>query len=145
MVRSLSAGGAEAQRPAPAASVPTRRGGGGDLKILMWDAPTMLNPHFGRGLRDLTASRLFYEPLAAPQGDGTFRATGWVEDLLPGDGAFSGPDGGCVTWYLYSEQSYETFTTMACPHFSGPAKVQINEVVESEHPITRASLGTFWA
>ena len=32
----------------------------------------MLNPHFGRGLRDLTASRIFYEPLAAPQGDGTF-------------------------------------------------------------------------
>src|SRR5688572_13175258 len=70
--QALSAGGAEAQRPAPSGFVPTRRGGGGDLKILMWDAPTMLNPHFGRGLRDLTASRLFYEPLAAPQGDGTF-------------------------------------------------------------------------
>ena len=52
--------------------VPTRRGGGGDLRILMWDAPTMLHPHFGRGLRDMTASRLFYEPLRRPAPDGTF-------------------------------------------------------------------------
>src|SRR5215472_10351147 len=51
---------------------PTKRGGGGDLKALMWDAPTLLHPHFGRGLRDVTASRLFYEPLAAPAPDGTF-------------------------------------------------------------------------
>src|SRR5215472_4987775 len=40
----------------------------------MWDAPTLLHPHFGRGLRDVTASRLFYEPLAAPAPDGTFTA-----------------------------------------------------------------------
>jgi peptide/nickel transport system substrate-binding protein len=49
---------------------PTRRGGGGDFKILMWDAPGLLNPHFGRGLKDLSATRLFYEPLAAPGPDG---------------------------------------------------------------------------
>jgi len=66
-----SAGIAAAQTPA-SAFVPTRRGGGGDLRILMWDAPTMLHPHFGRGLRDITASRLFYEPLAAPAPDGSF-------------------------------------------------------------------------
>jgi peptide/nickel transport system substrate-binding protein len=49
---------------------PSHRGGGGALKALMWDAPTMLHPHFGRGLRDFTASRLFYEPLAAPSAEG---------------------------------------------------------------------------
>src|SRR5215510_10146720 len=25
---------------------PTRRGGGGTLKLLMWQGPTLLNPHF---------------------------------------------------------------------------------------------------
>lgn len=64
-------------RPRPAAAeprvpefTPSRRGGGGDLRILMWDPPTLLHPHFGRGLRDFTASRIFYEPLAAPGPDG---------------------------------------------------------------------------
>ena len=50
---------------------PTRRGGGGTLRILMWDAPTLLHPHFGRGLRDFTVQRIFYEPLAAAAPDGT--------------------------------------------------------------------------
>jgi hypothetical protein len=89
---------------------------------------------FGRG-----------EVTVCPNGDGTYRATGWVEDLLPGDGAFSGPDGGCVTWYLYSATQYENFTTTACPHFGGPAKLQFDNVVTPDNPITRASLGTFWA
>jgi peptide/nickel transport system substrate-binding protein len=70
--RMLEAAGIAAAQPREPAFVPTRRGGGGDLRILMWDAPTMLHPHFGRGLRDITASRLFYEPLAAPAPDGSF-------------------------------------------------------------------------
>ena len=37
----------------------------------MWDAPTLLHPHFGRGLRDFTVQRIFYEPLAAAAPDGT--------------------------------------------------------------------------
>jgi peptide/nickel transport system substrate-binding protein len=67
----LASAGVAAAQSQPAFT-PTRRGGGGDLRILMWDAPTMLHPHFGRGLRDATATRLFYEPLAAPAPDGTF-------------------------------------------------------------------------
>jgi len=69
MLASAGVAAAEAREPY---LVPLRRGGGGDLRILMWDAPTMLHPHFGRGLRDMTASRLFYETLAAPAPDGTF-------------------------------------------------------------------------
>src|SRR5262245_14879127 len=49
--------------------VPIQRGGGGDLRILMWDAPTMLHPHFGRGLRDMTAPRPSFAPPAAPAAD----------------------------------------------------------------------------
>src|SRR5690242_15864379 len=44
---------------------PTRRGGGGALKVLWWQAPTLLNPHFAVGTKDQDACRIFYEPLAA--------------------------------------------------------------------------------
>src|SRR5437762_3853107 len=43
---------------------PTRRGGGGLLRLLWWQAPTLLNPHFAVGQKDLDAARIFYEPLA---------------------------------------------------------------------------------
>src|SRR4029078_3667906 len=44
---------------------PTKRGGGGQLKVLWWQAPTLLNPHFATGTKDQDASRIFYEPLAS--------------------------------------------------------------------------------
>ena len=43
---------------------PTKAGGGGALKMLLWQAPTLLNPHFASGTKDQIASRIFYEPLA---------------------------------------------------------------------------------
>jgi len=65
----------------------------------MWDAPTLLHPHFGRGLRDVTASRLFYEPLAAAAPDGTFAPV--LADEIPTrkNGGLS-RDGQSVTWRL---------------------------------------------
>jgi peptide/nickel transport system substrate-binding protein len=66
-----SAGVAHAQPKAPAGPAPTRRGGGGPLKALWWQAPTLLNPHFATGTKDQDASRIFYEPLAGfdPEGN----------------------------------------------------------------------------
>lgn len=49
---------------------PTKRGGGGALKVLWWQAPTLLNPHFAVGTKDQEASRIFYEPLAHWDPDG---------------------------------------------------------------------------
>jgi peptide/nickel transport system substrate-binding protein len=49
---------------------PTRAGGGGALKLLFWQAPTLLNPHFAIGVKDTEASRVFYEPLAGWDGEG---------------------------------------------------------------------------
>ncbi len=43
---------------------PTKAGGGGLLKVLLWQAPTLLNPHFASGTKDQIASRIFFEPLA---------------------------------------------------------------------------------
>jgi peptide/nickel transport system substrate-binding protein len=49
---------------------PTKRGGGGALKLMWWQAPTLLNPHFAVGTKDQEAARIFYEPLAGWDGDG---------------------------------------------------------------------------
>ena len=65
----------------------------------MWDAPTMLHPHFGRGLRDFTASRIFYEPLAAPTTEGTFRPV-LAEELPSSLNGGVARDGQWVVWHL---------------------------------------------
>jgi len=48
-----------------------RAGGGGTLKLLWWQGPTLLNPHFAVGTKDQDGSRVFYEPLAGwdPEGN----------------------------------------------------------------------------
>ena len=59
----LAAGGR--RRPAQGAGVRADApGGGGPLKTLWWQAPTLLNPHFATGTKDQDGSRIFYEPLA---------------------------------------------------------------------------------
>jgi peptide/nickel transport system substrate-binding protein len=50
--------------------LPTKAGGGGTLKLLWWQAPTLLNPHFAVGTKDQDGSRVFYEPLAGWDPDG---------------------------------------------------------------------------
>ena len=66
----LDLAGVDAQ-PRTDGFTPTRRGGGGQLKVLWWQAPTLLNPHFANGTKDQDGSRIFYEPLAAfdPEGN----------------------------------------------------------------------------
>ena len=49
---------------------PTKRGGGGALKLLWWQGATLLNPHFAVGTKDQEGSRIFYEPLAGWDPDG---------------------------------------------------------------------------
>jgi peptide/nickel transport system substrate-binding protein len=49
---------------------PTKRGGGGALKVLWWQGATLLNPHFAVGTKDQEGSRIFYEPLAGWDADG---------------------------------------------------------------------------
>ena len=92
------AGVARAQTKAPIYK-PTKRGGGGVLKLLLWQAPTLLNPHFASGNKDREASRLFYEPLAGWDGDGNLRPM--LAAAIPGreDGTL-GADGKSVIWRL---------------------------------------------
>ena len=68
----LRSGGVAHAQPKRGAFAPTRRGGGGDLKMLWWQAPTILNPHLAIGVKDGDGSRLFYEPLVSFDPDGNF-------------------------------------------------------------------------
>ena len=57
-------------QPKRAPFTPAKRGGGGELKLLWWQAPTILNPHLAIGVKDGDGSRLFYEPLVSFDPDG---------------------------------------------------------------------------
>jgi len=90
-------------RPAHAqprqAFTPTRRGGGGQLKVLWWQAPTLLNPHFATGTKDQDASRIFYEPLAGFDPDGNVVPV-LAAELPTVDNGGVARDGTSVTWKL---------------------------------------------
>ena len=60
----LAAAGVARAQPRPSGFTPTRRGGGGPLRLLYWAATTILNPHLSLTPKDLEASEVFYEPLA---------------------------------------------------------------------------------
>ena len=67
----LSAAGVAHAQPKTPAEAPTRRGGGGQVRMLYWAAPTLLNPHLAVAPKDFESSQLFYEPLADIDTDGT--------------------------------------------------------------------------
>ncbi|WP_069876703.1 peptide ABC transporter substrate-binding protein [Bosea sp. BIWAKO-01] len=78
---------------------PTKAGGGGPLKILLWQAPTLLNPHFASGTKDQVASRVFYEPLAGWDKEGNLFPQLAAEAPTKANGGLS-EDGKSVTWKL---------------------------------------------
>jgi len=88
-----------AMAQSPPSYKPTKRGGGGLLKVLWWQGPTLLNPHFAVGGKDQEGSRLFYEPLAGWDGDGNLRPV--LAETIPGreDGSLAA-NGKSVTWKL---------------------------------------------
>jgi peptide/nickel transport system substrate-binding protein len=92
-----SAGIAQAQTKM--AYKPTKRGGGGALKALWWQGATLLNPHFAVGTKDQDGSRIFYEPLASWDPDGTLIPTLAAEIPSAQNGGVS-KDGKSVTWRL---------------------------------------------
>ena len=83
----------------PRAHAPSRRGGGGELRLIYWQAPVILNPHLALGVKDRDAARIFYEPLAAYD-----QAGGLVPVLaseIPSvEGGGVARDGLSVTWRL---------------------------------------------
>ena len=61
--------GAPAPTPTPAAQATpaeqmAQRGGGGLLRLLWWQAPTIINPHLAQGTKDFDAANIVLEALA---------------------------------------------------------------------------------
>ena len=78
---------------------PAKAGGGGPLKLLWWQAPTLVNPHFAIGTKDQEASRIFYEPLAAWDDEGNLMPV--LADKIPSrDNGGLAADGQSVIWTL---------------------------------------------
>ena len=75
------------------------------LRLLWWQAPTLLNPHFGVGQKDLDAARLFYEPLATwdPEANVIPILAADIPSLQNGGVA---RDGLSVTWTLKRNVSW---------------------------------------
>ena len=70
MARRLLGGAGLAHAQTKPAFTPARRGGGGPVRTLWWQAPVLLNAHLSPGTKDTDASRIFYEPLANFDPDG---------------------------------------------------------------------------
>ncbi|QQS12393.1 MAG: peptide ABC transporter substrate-binding protein [Rhodospirillales bacterium] len=99
MATQLLAYSGVAMAQAPSAYKPTKRGGGGTLKVLWWQGPTLLNPHFAVGTKDQDGSRLFYEPLAAWDAESNLRPMLAAEIPSRENGGLAA-DGKSVTWKL---------------------------------------------
>ncbi|HET8625931.1 MAG TPA: peptide ABC transporter substrate-binding protein [Thermomicrobiales bacterium] len=106
-----SGGGAATATTAPAAATkpagspaaqgggPTKRGGGGTLKMLQWQAPTILNPHLSSGTKDDLVCAIVYEPLMDVDNDGKFVPK--LADHIPTkESGEVAADGKSATWKL---------------------------------------------
>ncbi len=82
-----------------AASSGGTRGQGGQLKLLWWEAPTILNSHLSQGTKDYDATRPVLEPLADFDPDGKIAPILAAEIPSLDNGGVS-KDGMSVTWKL---------------------------------------------
>ncbi|HEX6566392.1 MAG TPA: peptide ABC transporter substrate-binding protein, partial [Chthoniobacterales bacterium] len=95
---------------------PTKRGGGGPLKTLLWQGPTLLNPHFAVGQKDQIGSRIFYEPLAVRDPEGNLVPILAAEIPSLENGGLAA-DGRSVVWKLKQGVQWhdgEPFTADDC-------------------------------
>jgi peptide/nickel transport system substrate-binding protein len=76
-----------------------RRGEGKTLRLFYWQAPTIVNPHLSSGTKDMSASRVVYEPLASFDAKGDLKS--FLAQRIPTleNGGVAG-DGRSVTWKL---------------------------------------------
>ncbi len=69
------------------------------LRLLYWQAPTILNPHLATGFKDFEAARIVYEPLASPDVNGAYVPFLAAEIPTQENGGIAA-DGKSVTWKL---------------------------------------------
>jgi peptide/nickel transport system substrate-binding protein len=89
----------QAAEPTATSEPAAQAGGGGLLRLLWWQAPTILNPHLSTGTKDFDASRVCLEPLADFDSDGNMLLVLAAEEPSVANGMVS-EDGTSVTWKL---------------------------------------------
>jgi peptide/nickel transport system substrate-binding protein len=77
----------------------TKRGAGGPLKLIWWQGPVHLNPHFAGGTKEQDATRIFYEPLAGWDSEGNLIPMLAAEIPSKANGGVSA-DGKTIIWKL---------------------------------------------
>jgi peptide/nickel transport system substrate-binding protein len=97
--QALAAAGIPRRAAAQAKFTPARRGGGGDVKVLWWQGPTILNPHLSIGVKDGDGSRIFYEPLISFDPEGNYIPVLAAEVPTLQNGGIA-RDGLSVTWKI---------------------------------------------
>lgn len=100
----LTVAACAAQPGTPAATAPgsvsaAQRGAGGELRILYWQAATILNTHLAQGTKDFDAARLVLEPLAHLGPDGKPVAALAAEVPTVANGGVA-KDFTAITWKL---------------------------------------------
>src|SRR2546428_11518863 len=107
--------------PAPAGSETpvAQRGAGGELKILYWQAPTILNAHQATGTKDNDASRLILEPLASWDKNGQALANGLAAEIPSVANGGVAKDFTSVTWKLRSGLKRSHGTTFTADDVRG--------------------------
>jgi peptide/nickel transport system substrate-binding protein len=86
--------------PSASATQAATRGAGDALKILYWQAPTILNSHQATGTKDYDAARLILEPLASWGPDGKPLANGLASEIPTLENNGVSKDFTTVTWKL---------------------------------------------
>jgi peptide/nickel transport system substrate-binding protein len=86
--------------PSASGALATRRGAGGELRILYWQAPSTLNTHQATGPKDSDAARLVLEPLASLGKDGQPIANGLAAEIPTVVNGGIAKDFTSVTWKL---------------------------------------------
>jgi peptide/nickel transport system substrate-binding protein len=90
---------AQSVRVTPSAFTPSKRGGGGRLRLLWWQAPTILNVHLSTGTKDSDAARVVHEPLVAFNRDGELIPI-LAQEIPSFDNGGLARDGRGVSWRL---------------------------------------------
>ncbi|MGA7673280.1 MAG: peptide ABC transporter substrate-binding protein [Nitrolancea sp.] len=85
--------------PGTGSTAAAGRAKGGDLKLLWWQAPTILNSHLSQGTKDFDASRPILEPLADFDKDGN-PVPILAAEIPSLDNSGVSKDGLSVTWKL---------------------------------------------
>jgi len=129
----ITAAGADPRGPAPA-----KRGGGGTLHVLYWQAPTILNIHQAHGTKDDAPSRVVTEPLATESINSAIPDVPILAKEIPSvqNGELSA-DGTSVTWKLKDGVKWSDGT----PFTSADVKATWQYIVKPENGV--ASIATF--